>query len=357
MAKKIKKHGKTALILGLILTLVAMYLAIPISQAAQITSRQMKISDSRPTAASTSVTYDFQGTTSTDTVKCLRMRICNESDITGSCTKPTGLSTTGAAKGDAGDWNVWDQTHWTGTFTTDGDVKYTYSTGEIGGTNASFSTDSITNPTSAGVYYAWINTYSDEACSTAVDSGVTAFYIIAGVTVSATVAETLSVTISDSAIGFGTLDSSEIRYATANEAGATSEPGDDAPTYIQVSTNAASGMGITIKDDGDGSSTAGLYESSTTELIPAVASSDVSVGSEEYGVYGKGAGSGITIDEGFDNDTTNDLAISRIPQTFATASGPLDAKNVDISAKASIAGDTPAGSYSDTLTLITTPTY
>jgi len=351
MPKTVKKYGKISLILGLILVLLSLYLAIPESQAATIANREIKISDSRPSA--TGVTYDFEGDHSSTTVKCLQIQFCTTA--TGSCTVPTGMTTTSATK-DSTNWSGWTAASWTIDNTTNGTVKYTNATGEAGGTDYSFSTGTITNPSSGATYFARVNTYSDTSCSTGVDSGVAAFAIVSGVTVSATVAETLTFTISDTAIGFGEIGTGSIRYATADEAGSNSEPANGAPSVLTLSTNASGGAIITIQDVGNGTDTAGLYSSGASHTISATAPSAVAAGTESYAPYGKNAASGLSIASGFQSN--GGTAVTRSPQTFITASGPLSSNNTaDLAAKAGISGSTPAGSYSDTLILIATPTY
>jgi hypothetical protein len=49
MAKQIKKHSRIVLILGLILTFAVIYFAVPTGQTATVTSRSDTLSDSRPT--------------------------------------------------------------------------------------------------------------------------------------------------------------------------------------------------------------------------------------------------------------------------------------------------------------------
>jgi len=354
MSKVVKKYAKTTFILGLVLVLMISYLTIPETQAASIANREIKISDSRPSQSS--VTYDFEGDHSNTTVMCLKIQFCTAA--TGTCTVPTGMSTTSATRDDS-NWSGWTATNWTIDNTTNGTVKYTYATGEAGGSNYSFSTSGITNPSSAGTYFARVSTYTNTDCSTGeTDTGVVAFAVVSGVSVSATVAEYLSFSISDSVIGFGTWSggSTAVRWATADEAGATSEPANGEPSQLTISTNASGGVGVTIKDEGDGSN-AGLYDSTTTELIEAAASSAVTAGTEGFGAYGKNASANLTIDEGFDNDSTSDLAISRSPQTFVSSSGAISSETVDLALKAAIAATTPAGSYSDTIILVATPVY
>jgi len=246
MAKKIKKYGKITLVLGLILVLMAMYLSIAPAQAALITNRETKISDSRP--GQTGVIYDFEGDHTTTVVRCLRMRICTTA--TGTCTVPTGLVTTNGVK-DSVNWSGWDPANWTGYFGDNGDIRYKYPDGEEGDTNYSFSTSNITNPTSAGTYFARVATYSDVGCNTLVDEGVTAFAIISGVTVTATVAETLTVTVS----GIAAADCTQSSGTSVTTTATTVPFGTISPdTFyrgcqnIRVATNAPNGFSMTTQE-------------------------------------------------------------------------------------------------------------
>lgn len=348
MSEKVKRTGKFVVVLGVILALVGMYVLIPQAKAAQMSSRNVVISDSR--ASGTGVSYDFQGTTTATTTRCIKMEFCTTA--TGSCTTPTGLSTTSATKSSTG-WNVFNQANWTLDNSTNGTLKLTYATGENGGSNSSWVINNITNPSSAGTYFVRLNTYSDTGCSTQIDYGVVAFAIVtSGVSVSATVAETLTFSISDYAIGFGELTNAALRYASGDENGSASEV---TASTLTLSTNAANGANVTIQDEGNGSS-AGLYSAGTSTLIPAVASTDVTAGDDEYGVFARQA-SGLNIDEGFDNDGTSDVAISRTAQSYVSSTGPVSSGTAGIAAVASILATQQAGSYSDTLIFIATPTY
>ena len=358
MPEKIRRYGKSALALALILALALMFEIIPLVQADNgLPYREVKISDSRPTQ--TGVTYDIEANHSTTSVKCLQVEFCTT--VSDTCNAPTGMDASGATKGTEGDWSGWTYANWSiGTSLTANKVYYYNSSGQQGGDNYSFSFNGITNPsTAATTYYARIKSYdagaADGCSGNVVDSGVAAFAIVfSGVGVSATVEESLSFELTDYAIGFGTWTGTEKRWATANEQGATEEPAAGQPTQVSLSTNASDGAGIAIKDIGNGSDAAGLW--SGTDLIDAVASSSVAADTEGYGIYGKAA-SDLVIDEGFDNDTTGDVAISRSMLAFATAAGPVDSANVDVVPVAGIDGSTPAGSYSDTLILVATPTY
>jgi hypothetical protein len=361
MPKIVKKYGKITLILGLISAILGLYIGIPTAEADNgLPNREVKISDSRP--SQTSVTYDVEADHSANTVKCLEIQFCTTA--TGSCTAPTGMDASGGARDDS-HWSGWTASAWTGAFAAN-KIQYYNTTGATGGNDYSFSTSGVTNPSSAATYYGRITTYNPSSCTgaadccatTTVDTGVVAFAIVSGVTVSATIAEYLTFTITDSAIGMGTWSagSTAVRFANADETGDTAEQGVGLPTQLQVSSNAGGGLTITLHDVGNGSGSAGLYKSTaTTKLIAATAANSVTAGSESYAVYGKNA-SGLTIATGFNGGTSTGV-MTTSPQTFASATGAVSSAYVDAQPKAAIAGTTPAGSYSDTLIFIATPTY
>lgn len=220
-------------------------------------------------------------------------------------------------------------------------------------------------PTAANNIKVTATTGTAASCTdpTPVDTADFALSILsdATVAVSATVDPLISFSISDTTIGFGTLSSSSVRWATSDETGSTSEPGAGNPTQVSVSTNAPNGAIISARSKGngngaEGNGSAGLYKSSSpTKLIAAVASSSVSAGLEGYGLYVKNVGSNLTAASGFDNNGSGDLAISTTSQTILSASAPLSSNNTaDIALKASVAGSTTSGIYSDVIYLTAT---
>ena len=173
---------------------------------------------------------------------------------------------------------------------------------------------------------------------------------------------TLTFSVSDTSIGFGTFGSTTIRYATSNGNGDTSEPGSGNPLQVSVITNAPSGVIVSGRSRGDGTGvegngSAGFYKSdSPIKLISAVASSAVSTGSEGYGLYVKNVGSNLTAAEVFYDDSISDSAITTSGQTILSSSGPINSNNTaDIALRAAIAVTTTAStSYADVLTLVAT---
>lgn len=353
MQKKIKKTAKIAIVLSVVLTLVALYNVIPLARAAELSSKKVTITDSRP--SQTGVDYVFTATHTASNAKCIQVDFCTTA--TSTCTGPTGFTTVGGDKGDAGDWNGWTYASWTYASVDANTAKLTFATGENGGSAYKFVMGALTNSSVAGTYYARIHTYSNVDCATGeVDSGNVAFANVSGVSVSATVAETLTFTIDDSAIGFGEMGTTNIRYATADEVGVDSvEPGNGEPSTLTLSTNAQGGAVITIEDVGSGAA-AGLYNTAAAKLIAATAPSAVAGGTESYAPYTKNVGTSLSAAAGFLSG--GGTAVLTTPATFITASGPLSSNNTaDIAAKAGITATSEAGTYSDTLILIATPTY
>lgn len=172
------------------------------------------------------------------------------------------------------------------------------------------------------------------------------------ITITGSVDPTLSFSVSDTQIGFGTITSATVRYATADETGSASEPAADSPTKIVVSTNAQSGLVVEIKDTNSASGS-GLYNASPATTLTSRASTAVAAGTIGFGVYGKNASS-VTLGEAFDNDSNSDAAISTSFQTIASTTGSVSSGSFDIATVAAIAGDTPPGDYTDTLTVVAT---
>ena len=303
MSKQIKKHGKTVLILGLVLTLAMMYELTLLAQAStEIDNREIKISDSRSGTIATSVTYDFEGDHTVADVKCLEIEFCNAAS--GDCVAPTGMAAAGATKGTSGDWAIWTHGSWLiGTSMDPNKIWYYFDTGEGSGLatdNRSFSFNGITNPTTAGSsYFARIKTYPTGSVAggctgTVVDEGVAAFYVIAGVDVTATVVETLTFTITGkTAATCEAITNSDKEVDTS----ATGVPfgdtgGDefiDACQSLTVGTNASGGYSTTVQEldqlkDGSGNTITsvnggdGSCDGACTETTAAIWATDTNNG-------------------------------------------------------------------------------
>jgi hypothetical protein len=216
------------------------------AHAAGLTAVSNQVTDSRPsTSAVNYITkWTFPGTTA---IGCMQIKYTTTAS---GSTKPTGMTTTAATKSSisgggltAGNWSL--------NNTTDGTLKYTHATTEATSTTAiTIITANITNPSSAGIYYAQITTYTGNDCSTGLtDTATIAFSMISGQTLSVTVDPSLSFAIN------GVAASQAVNGATTTAATVTSAntiPLDNVnPTHnaiaaqdLVVSTNAVNGYTI-----------------------------------------------------------------------------------------------------------------
>lgn len=166
------------------------------------------------------------------------------------------------------------------------------------------------------------------------------------VSVSATVSESITFTISDNSIGFGTLSASAARYATGDTTGSGSET--EAHTIV-VGTNASNGYTLTAN---------GSTLTSGGNTIDAIGSTNTasSVGTEQFGLRLTASGGNGTVSapyaaSGFAFDTAafpDEVAVS----TSASANTTYSARYL-----ANITASTEAGAYTATLTYIATANF
>jgi len=252
MAKQIKKYSKIALIVGLSIALISIYFMTPQARAGVFSDRELRISDSR--LGATGVYYDFLATDVGGAVSCVQIKFCDETNIDdGTCTAPDNMETQNAslsATTTVFDWNNLEAANWEIYSTTSNTLVASTSAdtaSEDWGTAGSLVIGGMQNSDATQTYFAWIQTYNDQcsSLSSEVDRGVVAFAILSGVTVSATVAESLSVTVNASTCD-NLLTGS---YATSSSATtsinfgiiASTEEFYDSCQRLDVGTNAANG--------------------------------------------------------------------------------------------------------------------
>lgn len=166
------------------------------------------------------------------------------------------------------------------------------------------------------------------------------------VSVSATVDESLTFSISDNTIGFGTLSSSDDFFATGDTNGSATET--EAHTVI-VGTNATNGYTLTIN---------GTTLDAGTPDITAIGSTNTasSAGSEQFGLRatasgGTGAVSAPYAASGFAFDT------AAFPDEVAAATGASANTTYSVRYVANIAANTEAGVYSATVTYLASANF
>ncbi len=217
------------------------------------------------------------------------------------------------------------------------------------GTNASGGANQINNQTEA-------QNNSDatiDITSGASDSGSVAVEIIAddSVSVTATVDPTLTFSISDTTIEFGTLSTGSVKYADDSNGNASVTP---AHTF-NLGTNAASGA--VIKYSG------ALLTSAANDINAATISGDAdgTPGSEQFAMSFDDNGSTFTIttayDEASNNSKFDTTGAPNQDLTIVSSSGPVASTSIDAHYLANIASNTPAGIYSTSITYIATGTF
>ncbi len=177
-----------------------------------------------------------------------------------------------------------------------------------------------------------------DAGQTPIDSQQVAVDIIADdqVAVSADVEPTITVVLSANSIDLGTLSASLV-----SQDGITST----------VTTNAANGYSSTVYYDT-------TLTSAATDTISDTAGGTIVAGTEEFGAATSKAAQTITqwspaacADTA---STSNATALTTSPQAFASSTGAVSGDATTICFLASISGTTEAGTYTNTVTIVTT---
>ncbi len=173
------------------------------------------------------------------------------------------------------------------------------------------------------------------------------------VSVSATVAQSFTFSISTSTIFFGALGSGAAKFASS-----TNPNGDSIETTahsLLVSTNAPSGYTITIK----GQTLTSLQSASNTINAIGIAVASSTPGSEQFGIRASATGgSGSTIDPTFAAATSYGFSSTATTSaTFATGSGATNTTTYALRYVANIAPLTEAGTYVANVVYVATANF
>ena len=168
--------------------------------------------------------------------------------------------------------------------------------------------------------------------------------------ISATVDPTITFTISDNAIGFGTLTSGGPRYATYDGAGSGSAT---SAHNLTISTNASSGFSITYSGS---TLTSG---GNTISVATIVNDTDGTAGTEQFSISGSSTAavretSGYNYNFGTNPDWN---FVAGTETQFASSSNSTSTQFIDMYYLANIAGSTEAGSYQTTINYIATGNF
>lgn len=185
------------------------------------------------------------------------------------------------------------------------------------------------------------------------DTGVIMVPIITNsqVSVSATVNQILSFSMSSGLVGFGTLSSSNTQFATGNGTGSSTEP-----TFahtMNATTNVSSGYSITISGS---TLTSGP---NSIAAIPGSTPQSLVVGTPQFGIRATVASGTGAVEAPF-NGGAGQYGFGTAPllnQLFATSLGTTAATIYNINYAANISGATPTGSYITSLTYVVTANF
>ncbi len=205
----------------------------------------------------------------------------------------------------------------------------------------------ITNPTASSTTVAIAGTFGD--------SGTLAINIIADDTVdiTATVDPTITFSISDVAIGFGSLSSSTGRWATGDALGGNASATTPTAAHtLALATNAQSGWAITYSG-----ATLTSGSNTITDAATIDEDSDGTPGSEQFGL-GASTDGDATIASGYLRDSAADFDfVPSTTTTLVSESVETATETISVSYLANIAAVTEAGSYTTTITYIATGTF
>jgi hypothetical protein len=219
------------------------------------------------------------------------------------------------------------------------------------GSNATFGAtgvSQITNPVSA-------NTYAITIAGGFGDNGTITSNIITDdtVSVSATVQQSITFTISTTTIYFGNLSSGAPKYASSTNTG-----GDSLETVahsLAVSTNAPSGYNLSLRGQ---TLTSQQSATNTISFIGAVPVPSTT-GSEQFGIRATvSGGTGATVDPTYASTTAFGFdATATTSSAFALGTGSTNASTYSLRYIANIGGTTEAGTYVANLVYVATANY
>lgn len=345
---------RKSLSIALVALLVAVSFVITSnkSSAAQIDTTSTSLSDSRINQAGVSYTITLGNITTGTAIECVQVEFDTMHDGSGSL--PAGMSLASVALDGSSDFMP-TPASWS-VSTSGNTVSLVNASGEnpASGDNGKIILTGITNGSVSGAsYYSIVNTFSDDTCTTPVDTnGVSAFAFAEGVLITATVDSALSFDVVDSVCDLGDLPTTGTHKGCGID--------------FSVATNAPNGWSVNAKGDSPGTN-GSLYSSGSAATIAALTVSGAlgSIGAAEAFGFNLVAGNTTTPDTGtaLGGDTTGvsiDPAYSTAntfywpgtaEDTILSDTGTSPGTNATVLVGANRSAVTPAGNYSTILVL------
>lgn len=311
-----------------------------VASAAQITARKVVIGSS---VASASTTYVFTFTVpQTTVIKSASFAACTTAS--GACTPAPGFSASSSTL-TSQPTNLGDAAGWTVDTATAGVLKLKKTSNvaaPIGSQTVGFS--NVTNPSATNsTFFMRIATFSDDAYTTGIDTGVVATSTAGQITVTASVDEALTFTLATATVALGALTTSATGTGTSS---------------MTVGTNGTTGYSVSYSGTTltSGSNTitamaaaAGSTQNSKQFGINLMANTTPSVGSS---VSGSGTGTAQT---GY--STANQFKFNVAGDIVAAATIPTNTNVFTTSYIANVDASMAAGAYSTVITYTATANF
>lgn len=324
------------------------------SLAATLTTGSVSISDSRPSTASTTYTLNFSNVTTSST-KCIQVIF---SDAATSGSVPTGMVTSGVTLSGTSTYMP-TPASWAAASSVAGTVKVTFTTGETpaSASNRTLVLGGITNGSTADTaYYAQVSSYGNTDCSTSpLDTGIATFIYTNGQTVSLTIDPSISFTVNSVASSqtvngatttvtstattapFGTVSSSANAIA-AQDLTVTTNAGNGYTTYARYTAAPTNG-------------THSITDWTGTNATPTTFSAS---GTESFG-YTTNSTSLSGTAARFSSNKWAAFTTANLEVGHSTAAVTSDTTRIGY--QVGVGSTTPAGTYTGTVILTTTPAY
>lgn len=365
-----------------VFTLLFATITSTFASAAQVTERSIALSDSTKSQTGVSYTVDFKPVSSATAVV---IDFCSNSPLIGApCTVPAGLDVKTSSPATIGGFTK-DAASTANTLILTGGTL-------TPGTSPSLVITGVKNPSDNGTFFARILTYgtagaaqayASETPGTDVDDGGVALSIADVVKVSADVLESLTFCVSGEAVQIlvpgctGTLTAPTLKLGepVGTVLALTTSNVSTGSIYTQLSTNAVGGAVVNLKSSADcgglkrvGATVCDIApakpaDTTFDDSTPGIAKFGVKLGTATNTSSGVSDGSLQAASANYDtssykmNFVTGNL--SGVSSTYGdpllnTAGAPVNNKVMGLTFGASIANNTPAGSYSADLNLIAT---
>lgn len=333
-----------AVVSALVLTLTGVNFV-----SAAPTSASLTLGDSRP-SQTTSYTFDASTLNTGTTLRCIEVDLGANDDGTGAV---TGLDTSGSVLSSstmitAGSWTV------SNAASADHKLRITNATGATPSASGNVVWGTVVNGSTVDTsYYAVFRTFSDDTCSTQVESTTVQFIYTTGQQVSLTVDPTFTFTVAGvaSATSVNGATTSVTTTATTVPFGqVTTASNGIAAQDLAISTNANNGYNIYARYTGPLTNAASdtITNHSGTHAAPTNFSG---AGTEAFGY--------TTEDTDLSQFQPNNWAgmetTNRAVSTRATATSGTETTRVGY--QAGIDNSTPAGTYTTTVIYTAVPTY